>query len=156
MVNQHPFLLETIVWVNNNTSKQHLIFYRPQHEHVSLLLNNSLDNKWFISKIPFWSIYTIIPFLTCSLTKYLKPIMLEFIMFRPWGGCLAYSSTNLPNLLIIFPNFLHNTSNVVWTTTSFNCGLPLMCVHTFHWPCMHLFLMLHPSQWAHMDQRCSL
>jgi len=77
-------------------------------------------------------------------------------MFHPWGGCLAYNSTNLPNLLIFFPNFLHNTSNVVWTTTSFNCGLPLMCVHTFHWPCKHLFLMLHPSQRAHMDPWCSL
>jgi hypothetical protein len=26
------------------------------------------------------------------------------------GMLLAYSSTNLPNLSIIFPNFLHNTS----------------------------------------------
>jgi len=36
------------------------------------------NNKWFIFKIPFWSICIIIPFLTCSLTRYLKPIVLKF------------------------------------------------------------------------------
>jgi len=35
----------------------------------------------------------------------------NFIMFQPWGECLAYSLTNLPNLSIIFPNFF----TMFWT-----------------------------------------
>ncbi len=77
MVNQRPFLLEALVQINN-TSMQHAIYYRPQHRHVSIFLNNSLDNKWFIFKIPFWSICTIISSLACSLTRYLRPIVLKF------------------------------------------------------------------------------
>ncbi len=41
-------------------------------------LNNSLGNKWFNFKIPFWSIYTIIPFPTCFSMGYLRPIVFEF------------------------------------------------------------------------------
>jgi hypothetical protein len=43
---------------------------------------------------------------------------------------LAYRSSSLPNLSIIFPNFSHNTSYVTWTTPSFKCMHPLICVHT--------------------------
>jgi hypothetical protein len=28
-------------------------------------------------------------------------------MFWPKGGCMAYCSTNIPSLLIIFPSFFH-------------------------------------------------
>jgi len=41
-------------------------------------LNNSLHNKWFNFKIPFWNIYTIILFLTCILIGYLKFITFKF------------------------------------------------------------------------------
>jgi hypothetical protein len=34
---------------------------------------------------------------------------LNFIMLWHWHWQLAYNSTNLPNLSIIFPSFLHNT-----------------------------------------------
>ncbi len=78
MVDQCPFLLNTLMQVDNNTSKQHAIFYHPQHECVSLLLNNSSDNKWFIFKIPFQSLYTIIPSLACSLMGYSRPIVPKF------------------------------------------------------------------------------
>ncbi len=47
---------------------------------------------------------------------------------------LSYSSTNFPNLLIFFPNFLHNDLDVARTITSFNRKPPLMCVHPSHWP----------------------
>ncbi len=43
-----------------------------------LHLNNSLGNKWFNFKIPSQSVCTIIPFPTCSSTRYLKPIMPKF------------------------------------------------------------------------------
>jgi hypothetical protein len=35
-------------------------------------------------------------------------------MLWPKGGCLAYNSTDLPNLLVIFPILFHNTSYVTW------------------------------------------
>jgi hypothetical protein len=50
-------------------------------------------------------------------------------MFWPRGKCLAYSLINFFNLSIIFPSFLHNTSYVTWTTPSFNCKHPSMCMH---------------------------
>jgi len=95
MVDQHPFLVEAVTQINNNTflsnntSRQHVIFYHPQPVHVFLHFNNSSCNKLFNFKIPSRSISTIIPFPICSLMGHLKPIMLEFIMFWPKGGCLA-------------------------------------------------------------------
>ncbi len=62
----------------NNTSRRHVISYHPQFAHVFLCLNNSSSNKWFEFKIPSWNVYTIIPFPTCSPTRYLRPIMPEF------------------------------------------------------------------------------
>jgi len=35
-------------------------------------------------------------------------------------GALAYNLISFPNLLIIFPKFCHNISNVTWITPSFN------------------------------------
>jgi hypothetical protein len=55
-------------------------------------------------------------------------------MFWPKIGLLIYNSTSLPSLLIIFSSFFHNTSYATWTTPSFNCRHPLLCVHTSHWP----------------------
>ncbi len=59
MVDQHPFLLEALTWVNNNTFlfQQHFKatcdLLPPQHTHVFFFLNNSLGTKWFDFKIPF-------------------------------------------------------------------------------------------------------
>ncbi len=51
-------------------------------------------------------------------------------MFWPRGKHLAYNSTDLPNLSIIFPNFFHSASNTIWTTPSFNCKYPFnACAH---------------------------
>jgi hypothetical protein len=77
-------------------------------------------------------------------------------MFWPWCKRLAYNLTNFYSLLIIFLNFFHNTSNKAWTTKSFNCKPPTMCVHTYHWPYGYPFLMLRPCQWAPRDPWCSL
>jgi hypothetical protein len=78
MVDQHPSLLEALTQVNKNTSKQHVIFYRPQHMCVFLLLNNSLGNKLFDFRIPSLNVCVIIPFIAWSLIGYLKPIVLKF------------------------------------------------------------------------------
>ncbi len=59
-----------------------MIFYCLQFVCVFFLLNNSVGNKWFDFKIPFWNVYIIIPCLTS--TRYLKPIMSKF--FWPWVG----------------------------------------------------------------------
>jgi hypothetical protein len=65
--------------------------------------------------------------------------------------CLAYNLTNPPNLLIIFLNFFHNTLDAAQTTTSLNCRIPLMCVHTSHRPYRYPFFTLHSWQWTHED-----
>ncbi len=70
--------------------------------------------------------------------------------------CLAYNSTNFPSLSIIFPNFLDNASDVIHIITSFNCKIPLMCVHTSHRPYGYPSLMLHSWQWTHGDPWWSL
>jgi len=81
MVDQGPFLLKALHESTitpsffDNTSRRHVISYRPQFAHVFFCLNNSLGNKWFNFKIPSRSIYTIIPFPTCSPTGYPKPIV---------------------------------------------------------------------------------
>jgi len=78
MVDQHPFLLEALTRVDNNTSRRHVIFYHPQAMHVFFHLNNSSSNKWFNFKIPSQSIRTIILFLACSSMGHLRPIVPEF------------------------------------------------------------------------------
>jgi hypothetical protein len=85
-------------------------------------------------KIPFWSICTIIPSLTCFLTKILRPIMPKFYHAWALGWVLVRNWTNLPNLLMIFLNFFYITLDVAWINTSFNCKPPLMCMHTSNWP----------------------
>jgi hypothetical protein len=128
MDDRHHFLLKTLTQVNNNTSKWLVIFYHPQHERVFFPLNNSLGNKWFNFKTPFRTVCTIIPFPTCSLIKYLKPIMLKYYhvptprrAFRPRGEHLACNSTSFLGFSIIFPILSHNIPNATWITTSFNC-----------------------------------
>ncbi len=113
-------------------------------------MNNSLGNKWFDFNIPFKNIYTIIPFLACFLTRYLKFIIL---MFWPKAGHLVYNSTNFPSLLIIFPSVFHRT----WL------GLPhpsivgilwCMCTHPIDIMGIHLFT-LHSRQRTHGNLWCS-
>jgi hypothetical protein len=113
-------------------------------------------------KIPFWSICIIIPWLKCILTKFLRPIMPKFYHVWPYRGCLLYNSSNLPNLLIIFPNFLYITSDVAWINTSFNYKpppplppTPQMCMHTSNWPYECSPFMLCPWQWMHGDPWCN-
>ncbi len=92
IVDHFSFLFEPLAWVatppffSSNISKWHVIFYCPQFTHVFLHLNNSLNNKRFDFKISFQNVCTIIPFLTCFLIGYLKPIMLEFdhVLAQGW------------------------------------------------------------------------
>jgi hypothetical protein len=68
MVDQRLFLFEALMQIDNNTFlfQQHFKatcdLLLPQHQRVSLFLNNSSNNKWFIFKIPFQSIYIILQF----------------------------------------------------------------------------------------------
>jgi len=115
-----------------------VIFYSPKLVYVFLYLNNSSGNKWFDFKIPSRNVYTIIPFLACSSIEYLRPIMFEFYMFWHKGKSLAYSSTSLPSLSIIFSNFFI----VFWMrfglshlliTGNFQC----VCTHPIDPMCIH-------------------
>jgi hypothetical protein len=98
MLNQHPFLLEALAWVDNDTFpfEQHFKvicdFYHPQPMHVFFHLNNSSCNKWFNFKIPSQNVYTIIPFLACSWTVYLRLIMPEFfhLLAQGWVPSLQF------------------------------------------------------------------
>jgi hypothetical protein len=92
MVDQRPFLLETLAQVNNNTF--------PFHQHLKVtcdflsalfctcpfLFEQFTSNKWFDFKIPSRGVCTIIPFPTCSLMGYLKPIMPKFyhVLAQGW------------------------------------------------------------------------
>ncbi len=91
MVNQHPFFLEALARVDNNTFpfQQHISFLAtlqgnmwysttPNSCMCSSIWTTHRGNKWFNFKIPFWNICTIIPFLACFSTGHLKPIMPEF------------------------------------------------------------------------------
>jgi len=84
MIDQHPFFLETLAQVDNNTFffQQHFKticdLYHPQSMFVFLYLNNSSSNKWFNFKIPSHNVYAIIPFLACSLTEHQRSIVLKF------------------------------------------------------------------------------
>jgi len=84
-----------------------------------------------------------------------SPSCLNFIMFWPRGECLVYNSTSLPNLLIIFPNFFHNTLYAIRITPSFNYMHPSMCVHTSHRPYGYPPFMLCSWQWMHWNPWCN-
>ncbi len=121
-----------------------MFFYHPKLVRVFFHLNNSLNNKWFNFKIPFWNICTITPFPTCSLMGHLKFIMPEFYYVIAKGMHLASNLTNLPNLLIIFPNFLHNTSYMTWTTPSLI--LHYVCTHPINLMGIHLLHCVHGNE----------
>jgi hypothetical protein len=91
-------------------------------------LNNLSNNKWFNFKIPSRSIYTIIPFPTCFLSRHLKSIVSEFYHVLVQGQALGlqFDQSSKP---FDYPNFLHNISYVTWTTPSFYCKHPSMCAH---------------------------
>ncbi len=133
----------------SNTSRWHAIFYCPQFVHVFFLLNNSSGNKWFNFKVPSWSIYTIIPFPTWFSIGYLRLIVLEFYHVLALGCVLGFNSISFFNLLIIFPNFLHIVSNMIWITTSFNCSIP-PCMHTHPIDLMgiHFLHCTHGNPWC--------
>ncbi len=121
-------------WSLGTNRQQHIPFQQhfkaacdllpPRPVCVFFHLNNSLGNKWFNFKIPSWSVYTIIPFPTCSPTGYFKPIMLEFYHVLGKGGCLVSKLTNLPNLSIIFPSLFNNILYTTWTSPSLD-----VCAH---------------------------
>jgi len=77
-------------------------------------------------------------------------------MFWLYGGHLVYNLTSFLSILITFPSFLHNVSAMTWTTTSFNCKYPLMCVHTSHWSYRYPPFMLCPYQRTHKNPWCNL
>jgi hypothetical protein len=56
----------------------------------------------------------------------------------------------------IFPNFFYNTSYVTWTTPSFNCKHPSMCLHTSHRPYGYPLLTLCSWQRTHLNPWCNL
>jgi len=83
------------------------------------------------------------------------PLCPNFIMFWPKGRHVIYNSISLPNLSIIFPNFLHNSSYMTLTTPSFNYKHPLMCAHTSHRPYGYSPLTLCSWQQTHWNPWCN-
>jgi hypothetical protein len=79
-------------------------------------------------------------------------------MFWCWVRRLSYNLRSLSKaiLLIIFPSFFHNVSDVAWTTTSFNCMPPSMCLHTSHRPYRYPPFTLDPRQRTHKNPWCNL
>jgi hypothetical protein len=84
------------------------------------------------------------------------PLCPNFIIFWPKGRHLIYNSISLPNLSIIFPNFLHNTLYMTLTTPSLNYKHPLMCVHTSHRPYGYPPLTLCSWQQTHWNPWCNV
>ncbi len=129
MVDQRPFLLETLAQVDNNTF--------PFQQHFKMICDLLLPPtrvccppfKQFIEQQMVWFQDSIsapsYPFQHCF-QQNLNPSCLNFIMLWPKGKCLAYNLTNFPNLLINFPNLFHNILNMTSTTH------PSMHVHTSH------------------------
>ncbi len=94
--------------------------------HVFLCSNNPSSNKWLNFKIPSWSVCTIIPFSTCSLTRYVKPIMFKFYHVLAQRQMLGLNLTNFSKLSTSFLCLFHNILNMTWITLSFNCKYHLM------------------------------
>jgi hypothetical protein len=68
-------------------------------------------------------------------------------MFWPKGKSLIYNSTNLPNLSIIFPNFLHNTLYATWTTPSLNASIfRYVCTHPVNLMGIHFLCYVHGNE----------
>jgi hypothetical protein len=120
MVDQHPFFFEVLARVDNN------IF--PFQQHLKATCDLLLPATR-VCLLPFEQlIKQQMVHLQDSILKHLHHHILSnmlsdkileahrarnFIMFWPWGKCLACSSINLPNLSIIFSNFFHIALNIV-------------------------------------------
>jgi hypothetical protein len=141
MVDQHPFLFEALARVNNNTFPfQHLkatcdlwTIYHATNDSISKFHLRAFAPLYPFQHALWWDIW--------------GPLCLNFIMFWPKDKHLVYILINFPCLSIISPNFLHNILNVTWTTPSFNCRHPLMCMHTSHRPMgIHLLCCAHGNE----------
>jgi hypothetical protein len=84
MVNQCPFLLETFTWINNNIFpfQQHLKVtcdFLPLPTHVCFFpLEQFIEQQMGQLQNSISELCTVVPFLTCFSTRYLRPIMLKF------------------------------------------------------------------------------
>ncbi len=157
MVYQCPFLLEVLAQ-NNNTFpfQQHLKMtcdLLPPPSHACLIPFEQFIEQHMIQ-------------LQDSISEHLHHHTISSMFFDgtfeahhaqilscygPRASAWLTSSTSLPNLLIIFPNFLHNIWYMTWTTPSFNYRHPLMCVHTSHWLYGDWPLMFCSWQWTHIE-----
>jgi len=80
MVDQHPCLFEALTWVDDFPFQQH---FKITCDLLPFQVRTCLPpfEQLIGQQIPFRIVCTIISFLTCFLTGYLKQIVLNFIMF---------------------------------------------------------------------------
>ncbi len=149
MVDHCPFLLETLMQVENNT------FFFQQHLKATCGLLSSSTWVCFLHFEQFIR-QQMVHFqdfiLECSHHHTFFNMFFDKILeahcarilscFGPRAGAW-FNLTNIPNLSIIFPNFFHSALDAVVTTTSFDCRPPLLCVHTSHQSNGYPPLMLH-------------
>jgi len=161
MVDQRPFLLETLTWVNNNT------FPFQQHLKVAYDLLPPLVHACFFSFEQL--IEQQIVWFQNSILKHLhhhtlSNMFCNEIFEAHCAWILLCSSRRASAGFIVKPIFLgsinfhslfHNALNTTWTAPSLNCKYPLMCVHTSHQP--YGFPPFTSCSWqqVHMNPWCS-
>jgi hypothetical protein len=161
MVDQCPFLLKAITWVNYNTFpfQQHFKvtcdllsplartcfllehFIKQQMVQLQDSILMRLHHHTLFQHTFWWDIWNM----SCS----------NLIMFWFRGGFVIYNSTNFPSLFICFPNLFHNASNMIWIIPSFNCKYPSMHVHKSHQLYGYPLFTLCSWQQAHKNPWCN-
>jgi len=161
MVDQCPFLLKAITWVNYNTFPfwQHFKvtcdllptlacacfllehFIKQQMVQLQDSILKCLHHHTLFQHTFWWNIWNTL----CS----------NLIMFWPRGGCIIYNLTNFLGLFICFPNLFHNASNMIWIIPSFNCRYPSMHVHKSHQPYGYPPFTLCSWQQTHKNPWCN-
>jgi hypothetical protein len=109
----------TIHWVTNGlTSRFHFKAFAPSH-----LLEHAFQRD-------VWS-----------------PLCLNIIMFWPKGGCLAYNSTNLSSLSIIFPSFFRTFHTLLGQPYPSIVGIFwCVCIHPIDLMGIHLLHCVHANE----------
>jgi hypothetical protein len=132
-----------------------VIFYHPQSVFVFLHLNNSLGNKWFNFKVPFRSICTIIPFLTCFLTRHPRPIMPKFYHVLAQGQAPSLQLNHFSQPFNYLPQFFaqHFVRVLDYPILQLQTSLD-MCAHIPSTLWVSTF-MLYSWQWTHWNPWCN-
>jgi hypothetical protein len=162
MVDQRPFFLETLAWVDNNTFlfEQHFKatydLLPPQAcacflPFKQLIRQQMVQFQDSISERLHHHTFSNMLFNMISEAHHVR----VFSCSEPRVGTWLTTWPIFPTFWLSSLVFFHSTLYATWITPSFNCRHLSMCVHTSHWPYEYPPPMLCSWQRMHWNLWCN-